>query len=239
MHTMQADSSRSHTSATVRNDRHLCLVFFDILHLDGVNLLGTPYADRRRALDSVIRPIPGFAFPAARTAIYLHLGRQPAINALRHVFNLSAVNREEGLVLKSACSPYPGHALSSNPTGSDGESRGKMGHRWVKLKRDYVPDLGDCVDLVALGAGWDMDRARELRVDTSVLTTFYIGVLVNQEQVKARKEAPHFEVLFRASYGMSRDHLECYNANVRLGRWGSRPYDRDDPFKRVSLPING
>jgi len=34
---------------------------------------------------------------------------------------------------------------------------------WVKLKRDYIPGLGDCVDVVVIGASWDKDRGRDLR----------------------------------------------------------------------------
>lgn len=30
-------------------------------------------------------------------------------------------------------------------------------------QRDYIPNLGDCVDLVCVAAGWDIDRARDLR----------------------------------------------------------------------------
>jgi DNA ligase-4 len=30
------------------------------------------------------------------------------------------------------------------------------------MKRDYIPGLGDTVDLVLLGASWDAKRAREL-----------------------------------------------------------------------------
>jgi DNA ligase-4 len=72
-----------------------------------------------------------------------------------------------------------------------------------------------------------------LTVNTSVLTTFYLGVLTNLDQVKARIETPHFEILFRASYGMDRSQLEVYNENIRMGRWRSKPFDRDDPLKRV------
>ena len=40
--------------------RHLCLVFFDILHLDGKSLLREPYANRRSLLESVLHTIQGF-----------------------------------------------------------------------------------------------------------------------------------------------------------------------------------
>jgi hypothetical protein len=70
-------------------------------------------------------------------------------------------------------------------------------------------------------------------VDTSVFTTFYLGVLTNLERVKAKRETPHFEILFRASYGMDRSQLEIYNENIRMGRWSTKPFDRDDPLKRV------
>jgi DNA ligase-4 len=49
----------------------------------------------------------------------------------------------EGLVLKPARATY-------------------LQHRWQKMKRDYIPGLGDTVDLVLLGASWDAKRAREL-----------------------------------------------------------------------------
>lgn len=50
------------TGAAMLEDRHrhLCLVFFDVLHLDGESLLDTKYDDRRKALESVIKVVPGF-----------------------------------------------------------------------------------------------------------------------------------------------------------------------------------
>ena len=41
-------------------NRHLCLVFFDVLHLDGMSLLDTCYEERRRCLEGVIKVVPGF-----------------------------------------------------------------------------------------------------------------------------------------------------------------------------------
>lgn len=57
----------------------------------------------------------------------------------------------EGLVLKASESTY-------------NDAR----YPWVKLKKDYIPNLGDCIDLVVLGAGWDIDRARELRGGSTI-----------------------------------------------------------------------
>nr|XP_018260181.1 uncharacterized protein I303_07098 [Kwoniella dejecticola CBS 10117]OBR82339.1 hypothetical protein I303_07098 [Kwoniella dejecticola CBS 10117] len=198
-----------------RSSRHLCLVFFDILYLNGQSLLHRRYEERRTLLEQTIRPIRGFSRLAERTRISLGLNRQTAIQSLEEAFRRSNEHHEEGLVLKASNSTYT-----------------NMRWQWVKLKKDYIPNLGDCIDLVLLGAGWDIDRARELRVDTSVFTTFYLGVLTNAARVTSRKELPHFEILFRVSYGPDRTQLEYYNECLRYGRWGNKPFDKDDPFKR-------
>ena len=76
-------------------------------------------------------------------------------------------------------------------------------------------------------------------VNTSVFTTFYLGTLTNADRVKARREVPRFDILFLASFGLDRGQLEVYNENIRLGRWATKPFDRDDPFKRVSESVRG
>ncbi|KAK4687112.1 hypothetical protein P7C73_g2995, partial [Tremellales sp. Uapishka_1] len=202
-------------------DRHLCLVFFDCLSVDGESLLDWGYERRREILEDSVREVPGFSVLVDRIKIPMHLGKEVAGEALEAAFHRSNELRQEGLVLKAAESTYS-----------------RMRYRWVKLKKDYIPNLGDCIDLVILGAGWDIDRARELRVDTSVFTTFYMGVLTNQERVTARAEVPHFEILFRVSYGMDRSQLEIINENIRHGRWKSKPFDKDDPFKQRLLGLS-
>ncbi|OWZ42708.1 hypothetical protein C351_03239 [Cryptococcus neoformans c8] len=201
--------------------RHLCLIFFDILHIDGQGLLNHTYEERRKLLEDIIMVIPGFSQLAESTKISLQRGPEYALGELEAIFKRSNNLREEGLVLKAAESTYINTRW-----------------QWVKLKKDYIPNLGDCIDLVLLGAGWDIDRARELQVDTSVFTTFYVGVLTNAERVKSRCETPHFEILFRVSYGCSRDELEVYNENIRLGRWKNKPFDKDDVLKRRLIGLS-
>ncbi|KAL7424949.1 hypothetical protein Q5752_000636 [Cryptotrichosporon argae] len=193
--------------------RHLCLVFFDCLYLNGESLLDARYDVRRLKLEQVVDVIPGFSHVVERT--YVSTAKQ-----LKEAFRLSNDRREEGLVLKAPESTY-----NSKPP-------------WVKLKKDYIPGLGDSVDLVLLGASWDADRARELRVDTSVFTTFHLGVLANQPAVAARQQAPSFTPLFSCSYGPSRAQLEVYNENIRLGRWRTKPWDRDDRLKRRAVGLS-
>ncbi|WRT69581.1 uncharacterized protein IL334_006570 [Kwoniella shivajii] len=204
-----------------RQHRHLCLVFFDVLLLDGQSMLHRRYEDRRAILEQVVKPVQGFSMLSERKRIDLGSNRHSALKILEDAFQRSSERREEGLVLKASSSTYT-----------------NMKWQWVKLKKDYIPNLGDCIDLVLLGAGWDIDRARDLRVDTSVFTTFYLGVLTNSARVTSHRETPHFEILFRVSYGPDRAQLEYYNECIRHGRWSSKPFDKDDPFKRRLLGLS-
>lgn len=93
----QPDSQCSILSnASDASTRHLALVFFDILYLDGVSLLGEPYSARRALLESVVAPIPGRAMLASRTRV------RNAIELRDHFAGLVAAC--EGCVLKAEAS---------------------------------------------------------------------------------------------------------------------------------------
>ncbi|KAG7093893.1 hypothetical protein E1B28_007532 [Marasmius oreades] len=199
---------------------HLGLIFFDVMHLNGRSLLTRPYHERRGILETLIRVLPGKALLAERWEIDMsNLGRQGGLSSwlppkrkvtednhygspetrLGRIFARTLASHEEGLILKAAESTYNDWVLP-----------------WVKLKQDYIPGLGDALDLVIVGAGWQKERALELRIPRTTLITFYIGALTNAEEMAVNPAAkPHFLIYFTSSYGLTRGELEEANFLVK------------------------
>ena len=90
----------------ISDDRHLGLVFFDILMLDSKSLLSVPYSSRRAILESVIAPVANRAILADRIRIALNLTPNDNDPTLHHVFAQCLARPEEGLVLKAAEASY-------------------------------------------------------------------------------------------------------------------------------------
>lgn len=171
------DDCRSYSQASlmtdVSDDRHLGLVFFDILMLNSTSLLSVPYSSRRAILESVIKPVPSRAILADRTSIALNLTPNDTNPPLHRVFAQCLALPEEGLVLKASEAGY-----------------NDVRFPWVKLKRDYIPGYGDCVDLVLLGGSWDKSRARELRGWFRFQVNLLVILINSFKLVLAR--IPHF-----------------------------------------------
>ncbi|KAF9221357.1 DNA ligase/mRNA capping enzyme [Gyrodon lividus] len=222
-HSLDSCPSLYSYSSSTASTLHLALVFFDVLLLGNASLLNAPYTMRRSVLESVVQEIPGQAIIAERTLVSsgLDLNMEKASRKLREVWAQRIVECQEGLVLKSEGSAYADWRLP-----------------WVKLKKDYVPGYGDTVDLVVVAALWDKDRARELRVSPSTLTTFYVGVLGNSSQFTADPTVkPHFIVYFTASYGLSREQLEEFNFWIRADTLDTSTSDLSDevPYSHSML----
>ncbi|KAK0202881.1 hypothetical protein DFS33DRAFT_1385236 [Desarmillaria ectypa] len=193
-----SESQSSLLSDDGNEERHLALVLFDVLYLNSVSLLSSPYRERRKILESIIEPIPAYAMLSNRVPISMH-NPEEAEAKFRQVYAESIADYQEGVVLKADDGGY-----------------NRVGRPWVKLKRDYIQGLGDTVDLVFVGAGWGKDRGRELDVPTDTFTTFYIGTLTNSEELKCNPNAqPHFLVHFVAKYGLDRDTLEYINFCIK------------------------
>jgi DNA ligase 4 len=84
----------------------------------------------------------------------------------------------EGLVLKDCRAPYL-HYLDHRP--------------YIKLKKDYIPGLGDSADLVIIGGRRDTQQAQALRMEELSWTTFYLACPVN----KVTMQSTHYKVTFR------------------------------------------
>ncbi|KAK0488845.1 hypothetical protein IW261DRAFT_376205 [Armillaria novae-zelandiae] len=192
------ESQSSLLSDDDNEERHLALVFFDVLYLNSESLLSSPYRARRKILESIIKPVPAYAMLSDRVPIQMHNEEEAEVN-FRQVYAESIGDYQEGVVLKADDSGY-----------------NRVGRPWVKLKRDYIQGLGDTVDLVLLGAGWAKDRGRSLDVPTDTFTTFYIGTLKNAEELKYNPNAqPQFLVHFIAEYGLDRNSLEHINFCIK------------------------
>ncbi|KAI0761918.1 hypothetical protein BC629DRAFT_1682669 [Irpex lacteus] len=199
----EAASQASLLSTTAPSTtHHLALIFFDILLLDSRSLFQHTYAQRRSILEELLAPglKDGYAMLAERTCVDV-CAEHGGVEKLERVFAGLMSRHEEGAVVKAEEGVY------GAPWGLS---------RWVKLKADYIPGYWDTVDLALLGAGWDKDRAAELRVSSSVYTTFYFGALANPEDLLTNPDAkPHFKGIFTSSYGLNREQLEELNFLIR------------------------
>jgi DNA ligase-1 len=109
----------------------ITLILFDALYMDGLSLLDKDYYSRRACLEKAITE-------TVRVKIThpLLVTKAPQLDE----YMMEAVeNGCEGLVIKSVKEDASYQA-------------GARGFLWIKYKRDYKSELGDTLDLVAVGA---------------------------------------------------------------------------------------
>lgn len=164
---------------------HLMIMCFDILLLDDNVCLRAPHRQRRLLLQEVVQKIPGRSDIAEQEI--LDFGQPDSHDRLETIFAKAIAQRWEGYVLKASDEPYfPIHAAGVN------ESFG----RWIKLKKDYIPGLGDTVDLALIGACYNAQDAAALTSLQNVRWThFLVGCLLNKEAVVHNKSMPHYRIV--------------------------------------------
>lgn len=123
----------------------LGLVFFDVMYLDSSSLCWKPYSERRSILESLIQISPGKAILSNRYPIDM-VSSTLTEKELEKIFQNHIDQHEEGLVLKAENSRY-----------------NDWNKPWVKLKKDYMPDAKDHINMVIFGASWEKSRGRSLR----------------------------------------------------------------------------
>lgn len=108
----------------------VCVFAFDILYFDGNELLSLPLKERKRILHDNFKEIEDkFKFVDCQ-----EFQNEDGIES--H-FKTSIQRGCEGLMLKSLNSPY---------------QPAQRTNTWIKIKKDYLENLGDSMDLIVMGA---------------------------------------------------------------------------------------
>lgn len=107
------------------------LFLFDCMYLDGVDLTGRPYPERREAIARAVRESEQLRLSTMRTVESPEQAEKFFLQAL--------ADGCEGIIAKSLAEDSAYRA-------------GARGWAWIKFKRDYSASLGDTVDLVVVGA---------------------------------------------------------------------------------------
>lgn len=107
------------------------LFLFDCMFLDGEDLTGKPYLERRAAAGRAVRPTD---------TLRLSTMKEVTTAEEAEAFFLAALGEGcEGVIAKSVAQDSVYRA-------------GARGFAWIKFKRDYSAKLGDTLDLVVVGA---------------------------------------------------------------------------------------
>jgi DNA ligase-1 len=122
---------RKHEVEEMAEEIPTTIFLFDVLYVDGKDLLDTPYPERRKILERIVKETDS-----------AKLSEQIIIDAPEQIdnFMIEAVDKGyEGLVVKS---------LNQDSV----YQAGARGFLWIKYKRDYKSELTDTLDLVIVGA---------------------------------------------------------------------------------------
>ncbi len=110
--------------------------FFDVLYLDGKELLDEPLERRREILLDLLKENE-----KAKVVEYEVIDNN--LSELERFFEQAVERGTEGLVVKDPRSQY---------------QAGVRGWSWIKLKRSYISKMIEPVDLVVVGAFWGKGR---------------------------------------------------------------------------------
>lgn len=108
----------------------LVLFVFDILYKDGKTLLSKPFKERRRVLESVIKP-------GSKGTV--RITRQETVSDAKRIRSLIAEYLSEGLeggMIKKIDAPY---------------KAGSRGFHWVKYKKSVNTEMADTIDCLVMG----------------------------------------------------------------------------------------
>ncbi|CAA6665437.1 unnamed protein product [Spirodela intermedia] len=126
----------------------ICIFMFDIMFYDGKQLLSLPLRQRRKYLEELFHEKPG----------YLEHAREIMIEAAEASFDDKNTLAKMNSFLEGACKSSCEGIIAKSLDVNAGYAPSKRSDAWLKVKRDYVDELGDSLDLVPIGAWYGNGR---------------------------------------------------------------------------------
>jgi DNA ligase-4 len=168
------------------------IVFYELLHLNGVSLTSTHLKQRRKILESVIIPGDSKYFRLSEYSVF-SLGDSLCKRQLEEYYFEILQRKEEGLMIKGGESVYK--------PGTTG--------KWFKLKRNQIEGLGDSIDFTILGVSMDRD-SNFLNINHLLkLNRFWVGV----RREPCASPIPHFRIIFYVEAGFSKG-IKCFHLTL-------------------------
>jgi DNA ligase-4 len=194
-------------------EEHLAIAFFDLLLLDDEVVMTKPVVERRQWLRKVYTKIEGRAM-GAQWKVVDFADTEKSRNMLLQQFAASNAGRCEGLVLKPCKLPY--FALHSNADG--------FKHGFIKLKSDYISEMGDEADFAVIGASYNAQQGMKSGLKTLKWTDFCLGALTNKEDVLRFGARPRFQLVGTIQQAFCVPNPILQTANI-IGSLSAEPYN--------------
>jgi DNA ligase-4 len=198
---------------------HLMLVYFDVLMVDDRPVMHRGLQERRSVLRELMDVFPGRSQRSEWTL--LDFKTEDGSTDLKQAFARTLAYKQEGLVLKPLHSPYL-------PLFS--EVRNRTPGYFIKLKKDYLADMGgqrDLGDFAVIGARLDPQVAPKTDIKQLFWTHFYVGCLTNKLAVDRRDAKPTFKV------------VGCLSLDKCIPKPDLQYLNSHSQFRKVALHQNG
>jgi DNA ligase-4 len=209
-------------------DEHLAIAFFDLLLLDDEIVMAKPIEERRQWLRETYTKIEGRAL-GAQWKVVDFADEEKSKRVLLQQFAASNAGRCEGLVLKPCGLPY--FALHSRDDGYK--------HNFIKLKADYISEMGDEADFAVVGASYNAQQALKSGLKGLKWTDFHLGTLLNKEDVLRFGTRPRFRVVGTIQQAFCIPKPVLKTANI-IGNLSAEAYDpnQQPPAFDLHNPLN-
>lgn len=210
----------------------LGIVFYDALLIDEEALLFMPQDYRRKRLRQILDYYPGqvqigdwgiidFSLYATRP------GR--AREKLERTFSKAMARKCEGLVLKPSQSAYL-------PTGP--RSPRVPNPSFIKLKADYIPGLGDCMDFALVGASFDGREALSRNSSKPRWTNFLVACFLNKNESIRFDARPRYKAVGTISSAQQCISRQNVDEICRRGQFNQMEYIENSSRADFNLELS-